>query len=96
MNMENVTRIYSVYDMGAEMYGPFFESVNDSVAARNYLMLMKKIDERFHKDYKLFYMGEYNQKTGEILPESPPVEVFVPRTPVEKIDAQNKITMSER
>ena len=69
--MENSTRLYSVYDKGAELFGPLFDAINDATASRAFILMMKKVQEEFRVDYLLFFMGTYNIKTGEIIPETP-------------------------
>jgi len=78
VKMENVTKLYSILDRTAEMLGPIFEAVNDGVAVRNYSNVIAKTQQEYRNDYALCRLGEFNSKTGEIIPEFPPKMVDIP------------------
>lgn len=50
--------LYSVYDKIAEMFGPTFESINDSVAQRNFRGIVK--DAYDARDYQLYKIAQFN------------------------------------
>lgn len=69
--MENLNGVYSIFDTVAGVYGPLFEAINERVAIRNYNTVISRVNEDCKADYKLYKLGVFNAKTGDI-------EVFKP------------------
>lgn len=63
--MDNIIGVYTIYDTVAGIYGPLFESVNERVAIRNYNTVISKVNEECKADYKLYKIGNFNQKTAD-------------------------------
>lgn len=76
--MDNTFILYTVLDTKANRFGPIFEAVNDAVAARQYMKVIDKIDVRFHNEYELYKIGEFNNVTGTILPVNPAEKLNIP------------------
>lgn len=56
-------KVYSIRDDLAEKYGPIFLAVNDRVALRNSILLVKgSVDD--YADYTLYQVGEWDESTG--------------------------------
>lgn len=69
LKLEEINRpmnIYSIYDVASEMHSPIFEAVNDRTALREVRALIEKMDETSKRDFKLFYVGITNKRTGVI------------------------------
>lgn len=77
--------MYVIMDELAEEAGPIFLANNDAVAARN---CEKAIAEAPGDDYKLYYIGDYdnlkcrvfsvetqNIKLGRVVPKEPPFKI---------------------
>lgn len=75
--MDSVYKLYSIYDMMANKYGPIFEAFNDEVATRQYCLLLDKIDKRFRKDYKLYSIGSFDFQNGRLDPFERPEMINV-------------------
>lgn len=69
--------IYSIFDKKARDFGPMFEAINDSIAARNYRVGMK--DNPFPDDFQLLVLADFLFENGnmQILPYSIPQLVNV-------------------
>lgn len=63
--------LYTVYDRIAQQYGPIYEAVNEAVAIRAYVVMMK--DTEFPDDYELWKVGYHNKVTGKLEMEKPKV-----------------------
>lgn len=59
--------LYSIKDVVAEEFGPVFEAVNNGVAIRNFSNVLK--ETKYPEDYELYKLGNYDESTGEIIPE---------------------------
>lgn len=69
-------RLYSVYDRVACIYADPFSSPNDATAARAFNMASSSPDSMLYaspQDYQLWYLGSYDNRTGDI--ESAPFKV---------------------
>nr|QJB18787.1 MAG: nonstructural protein [Microvirus sp.] len=69
------TLVYVIYDKVAEDSGPMFEAVNDGVALRQAVNILKPLPPLFRDEYKLVCLGEYNPSTMEIQRFLPPREI---------------------
>lgn len=58
--------IYSVFDSVAEVFNKPFTDINDATAIRAFVEGIK--DNPHKNDYQLFYLGEYHDSTGDIIP----------------------------
>lgn len=75
--MESMFILYSVFDTMAKKFGPVFEAVNDEVAARQYSLMLDKVDKRFKKDYVLYRIGNFDFVSGMLEGQSGPIEVNI-------------------
>lgn len=57
-----IVEVYSVYDKVAEEFGPLFEAVNEKVAIRSYLHLLKGTS--YPGDFELKKLGGFDKKKG--------------------------------
>lgn len=67
-------KLYSIHDKTAAMFCPPFSCVNDAQATRAFQSNMQNPDSniaRFPADYNLYYVGEFNELTGELEFEEP-------------------------
>lgn len=65
---------YSVYDTKMEIFAPPFISVNDAVGIRNFGDMAKSDQWPYKahpKDYILFWVGCWDDHTGEVLNVKP-------------------------
>lgn len=65
-----INKIYSIYDMKSESYGPLMAYPTDGVAIREFeqIATSEGIIKKFPDDYSLHHLGEYESSTGEIIP----------------------------
>lgn len=64
-------RLYSVKDVKAASFFRPFPSVNDQVAIRDLKTLVNSEDSEISKypeDYELWYIGEFDEKQGNLIP----------------------------
>lgn len=71
--------LYSIKDVVADEFGPIYEAVNDGVAIRNFSKILQEVT--YPEDFELYKVGEFDVKTGEIMPcmynvEKPKLEVL--------------------
>lgn len=67
-------KIYSIYDTAAEVYGRPFIQLAHGEALRTFGRLVNDPSTEFHvkpSDFTLFYLGEYDDKTGQIDQHAP-------------------------
>lgn len=67
-------RAYSVYDRKAFQYHPPYFSSTDGAAVRSFADLANDTSTQVGRhpgDFVLFYVGEYDDSKGEMLPMSP-------------------------
>lgn len=57
-------RLYSVCDEVAEKFGPVFMAVNDGVAVRQFIGLLKQVD--YVGEYDLYCVAEFDDDHGTI------------------------------
>lgn len=60
-------KIYAFFDRVSGLYSSPFVQLNDGTAVRYYQYTMSQA-EMVAKDTALYYLGEYNENTGEIKP----------------------------
>lgn len=70
-----IQKLYTVFDKVAEEAGPVFTAVNDGVAVRSYVKILRQTADP--NDYKLLHIGEYNTETAAVAPVSPVRVVYV-------------------
>lgn len=63
--------IYSIFDRLAGLYGSPFYQLKKELAVRQFDYVMKNAS-MVSGDCDLYYLGEYNTETGEIMPVSKP------------------------
>lgn len=65
--------VYSVFDELTGFMGPVID-INDSVAKRNfsYMIAHSKEYTENAKDYSLYFVGEFDEKRGLMIPCTPP------------------------
>lgn len=61
--------IYTIYDVCTSEYGVPFVAINDDDCKR--LVAVNMINNPYHRDLKLFRVGDFNVDTGVITPCSP-------------------------
>lgn len=69
---------FTVFDAAAEAYLPPFFAQNHGVARRLFESACADEEHQFFKyaeDYTLFYIGEFDDASGELLPNQAPVRV---------------------
>lgn len=69
---------FTVYDSAAEAYLPPFFAQNHGVARRLFESACQDSEHQFAKfaaDYTLFYVGEFDDASGELLPNAAPVRL---------------------
>lgn len=71
--MQELTQLYTIYDKTAERSGPLFQAVNDGVAIRNTVLILK--DTLFPEDYVLYRIGIYDTALPSVTLEPTPVVV---------------------
>lgn len=78
--MESIFKLYSVNDSKAKRFGPLFEAVNDEVAARKFIQVMRSVEQPFREEYGLYYIGEFDFVNGGLIQSEPPrlVPVIIP------------------
>lgn len=67
-------KLYSIYDVKAEAFNHPYTAINDQMAMRNVQMELnneKSIMRQFPADYKLYCVGELEDRDGIIQPENP-------------------------
>lgn len=57
------TKYYSVYDEGAQEYGPLFPAKNDHLACRFFFRMISDSDHK--NEFKLYCMTEMDQESGQ-------------------------------
>lgn len=61
-----ILHIYSVFDSVAEVFNKPFTDINDATAIRAFVEGVK--DNPHKNDYQLFYLGEFHDSNGDIIP----------------------------
>lgn len=69
-------RLYAIYDKLAEEFGPINLAPTDAVAIRMFKNGIPEEAKTNMEDYCLFYVGDYDTRTGVITTKSVPVEVI--------------------
>lgn len=69
-------RVYAVYDKRAEEAGPLFQAKNDSVGLRNFENMLDREGVKA-EEYKLLYLGIYDNEKVMIFANSDPEEVIL-------------------
>lgn len=59
--------LYSIYDEGAQAYGPVFQAVNRAVAIRNTVHFLEKVKPYDRSSFSLIELGTFHEETGEIV-----------------------------
>lgn len=59
-------QVYSVFDKVAEVFNKPFTDINDATAIRAFSESIK--DNPHKNDYELFYLGEYFDHNGQLVP----------------------------
>jgi hypothetical protein len=70
----NVVKMYSVYDVKAEIFSSPHFMGSDGVAIRSFSTACEDENSQFYKyptDFSLYVVGEFNIETGEISPLKP-------------------------
>lgn len=65
--------VYSVRDVHTGFLSPTYE-VNDNAAKRNFAHAVNQPDSLLYshaKDYSLYFVGQYDTDTGNLVPASP-------------------------
>lgn len=66
--IERLVEEYSVYDVVAEAFMPSFRSANKYKALQGFKDVAMQPDSQIHKHpeaYQLYFLGKFNEKTGE-------------------------------
>lgn len=63
--------LYTIYDRVAEEAGPVFQAINDGVALRNTVQVLKPLSPTLRDEYQLIKVGSINTKTMELTVEPP-------------------------
>lgn len=71
-------RLYSVYDKVAQQYSSPSTAINDGVAYRQYQDLMSKVPPFAQDDYRLTYIGDFDNTLGLITGSETPIVVSMP------------------
>ena len=69
-----INKMYVIYDSCAEESGPIFEAKNDQVAARNFEIFLKKMDNK--SDFRVFIVGEIDHDSNIVNALRIPLELF--------------------
>jgi hypothetical protein len=71
-----ITNIYSVYDQASQSYAQPFFAQNDGVAVRVLQSAVNGAEPNnitlYPEQFSLWRLGEYNDKTGKIIPAEKP------------------------
>lgn len=73
-----MTRLWSIFDEKAHLFGPLFVSATEGLAERFVMEICADPASnlaKFPSDFKLYDMGSYNQVSGLIVPLAQPVLV---------------------
>lgn len=67
------TSAFSVYDVKSKIYAAPMFCENEDIAIRNCVAAMGpgSLLTLFPQDFELYYIGDYDQSTGEFFPTSP-------------------------
>jgi len=68
-------KIYTLYDRLAETSGPLFDAPTHAVARRGIMQQLQKVYDI--NDYRLYYIGDYDPVTMEILNVTPKQEIYL-------------------
>lgn len=74
-----ITRCYSIYDRKALAYHLPYYAVSDAVAVRTLSDVVgdpQTIFGRHPNDYVLYYVGDFNDANGVLVPHSPAVHII--------------------
>lgn len=66
--------LYVIFDKVAEESGPIFQAVNDGIALRQTVQVLKPLPPHVRPEYSLIHVGEFDTKTMDIF-VLPPREV---------------------
>lgn len=73
-----IQNIYTVLDLDAEVYGPPFYAINDTVAIKMYQQMVAKLDSAYKFNFKLIHLGWFDPQSGELVSEGiKPLDVNV-------------------
>lgn len=88
--MNETIKLYCLYDLVAERGGPVWQAVNDAVAVRQSVNLLRESVD--YNDYQLRQVGFYDDQQGRIVALDVPVVVDFAPALHEAIQADLKIT----
>lgn len=71
--MEQIEKLYSVYDNVAEEFGPVFMARNDQVAKRAVINMMHKAEVSAN-EYQLYQVGVFNTTNGKIIEDKKEID----------------------
>lgn len=72
-----VTKLYSMRDKVADLYGPVFQAVNDAIAVRNVVHMLEKVKAYDRPSFQLYRLGTFDDMLGVFEIESEPVYIDV-------------------
>ena len=72
-----------IWDIGGSAvirFQPLVAPVNDEVAGRKYIQVMRSVEQPFREEYGLYYIGEFDFVNGELIQSEPPrlIPVVIP------------------
>lgn len=88
-----ITKVFSIYDTKGCMYGAPFFSVNAGTATRSFVELVndsRSNVNKFPKDYILFELGSFDDRSGEIVSLDKPVNLGLASDFIKKGDVNVK------
>lgn len=59
-------RLYVIYDKLAEDSGPIFQAVNDGVALRQTVNILKDVPPYVHHEYQLIHLADFDTSTMKL------------------------------
>lgn len=90
--MNHQQRMYSIQDSKGETFHPPFYKNTHGEAERDFQELVKDPKSMLHKypeDYHLYYVGDYDIRTGKIIPQNAPVHILHAAAIPQKLTALN-------
>lgn len=66
--------IYSIYDTVAEVFNKPFTDINNASAIRSFTSSVQ--DQPHKNDYVLYYLGTFEDNSGEIMPAKNPFKLL--------------------
>ena len=82
--------IYAVYDKVAESYSEPFPSASHEVAKRDFRYTVRKYDDFLIKDLVLFWVGNFDKISGELISVCP-LQIDTGETYLNELKAQELI-----